>query len=112
MAEYKSKITGRIEEWWKQAVLGLPRSITRNFFGEIVEESINVKEIEALPLTQPRVIHCKDCKHYRTTGAFGAPLHKEEYYCDADNYPKNDPGEEQRELPEWWFCAGAERKQK
>ena len=70
-----------------------------------------LSDVDKLPSAHPEVIHCKDCKHYRTTGAFGVPLHKEEYFCDADNYPKNDPGEEQRELPEWWFCAGAERKE-
>ena len=70
-----------------------------------------LSDVDKLPSAHPEVIHCKDCKHYRTTGAFGVPLHKEEYFCDADNYPKNDPGEEQRELPEWWFCAGARRKE-
>ena len=58
-------------------------------------------DVDELPTAQPEVIRCKDCKHYRTIGAFGVPLHKEEYYCD----------EEQRELPEWWFCAGARRKE-
>ena len=70
-----------------------------------------LSDVDKLPSAHPEVIHCKDCKHYRTTGAFGVPLHKEEYFCDADNYPKNDSGEEQRELPEWWFCAGAKRKE-
>lgn len=67
------------------------------------QEDLNMAlhDVDELPSVQPEVIHCKDCKHYRTTGAFGVPLHKEEYYCD----------EEQRELPEWWFCAGAERKE-
>ena len=76
------------------------------------QEDLNMAlhDVDELPPAQPEVIHCKDCKHYRTTGAFGVPLNKEEYFCDDDNYPKNDSGEEQRELPEWWFCAGAERK--
>lgn len=39
----------------RQAVLELLRNITRNFFGEIVEESINVERIEALPSAQPEV---------------------------------------------------------
>jgi hypothetical protein len=77
------------------------------------QEDLNMAlhDVDELPSVQPEVIHCKDCKHYRTTGAFGVPLHKEEYFCDADNYPKNDSGEEQRELPKWWFCAGARRKE-
>ena len=78
---------------------------------ELEDVELALHDVDELPLAKPEVIHCKDCKHYRTTGAFGVPLHKEEYFCDADNYPKNDPGEEQRELPEWWFCAGAERKE-
>lgn len=72
------------------------------------DKSVTPNDIMRFPSAQPEVIHCKDCKHYRTSNAFGVPLHKEEYFCDADNYPKNDPGEEQRELPEWWFCAGAQ----
>jgi hypothetical protein len=79
---------------------------------ELEDVELALSDVDKLPSAHPEVIHCKDCKHYRTTGAFGVPLHKEEYFCDEDNYPKNDPGEEQRELPEWWFCAGAERKQK
>ena len=58
----------------RKAVLGLPRSITRNFFEEIVEESINVKEIEALPSAQPEIIHCRECKHWREGDAYS--------YCD------------------------------
>jgi len=46
----------------RQAVLRLPRNTTRNFFGEIVEESINVEEIEALPSAQPEIIQCRNCK--------------------------------------------------
>ena len=37
----------------RKAVLSLPRKTTRNFFGEIVEESIDVADIEALPFAQP-----------------------------------------------------------
>ena len=45
------------------------------------------------------IVRCKDCKHYKTTGNFKA-------YCDDENFP--DEG--QKELPEWWFCAGGKRK--
>lgn len=53
-----------------------------------------------LPLedVQP-VVRCKNCKHYKTTGNFKT-------YCDEENFP--DEG--QKELPEWWFCAGGKRK--
>lgn len=47
----------------RKAVLSLPRNTTRNFFGEIVEESIDVADIEALPSAQPEIIRCKDCMH-------------------------------------------------
>lgn len=47
------------------------------------------------------IVRCKDCKHYKTTGNFKT-------YCDEENFP--DEG--QKELPEWWFCAGGKRKEK
>lgn len=47
----------------RKAVLSLPRNTTRNFFGEIVEESIDVADIEALPSAQSEIIRCKDCMH-------------------------------------------------
>lgn len=50
----------------RQAVLSLPRNKTRNFFGEIVEETINVADIEQLPSAHPEIIRCKDCKHRPT----------------------------------------------
>jgi hypothetical protein len=52
-------------------------------------------DVDGLPPVQPEVTHCKYCKHYRTTDASGAPLNKEEYFCDADNHPhpKDDPNE-------------------
>lgn len=37
----------------RKAVLELPRNITRNFFGEIVEESIDVERIKTLPSARP-----------------------------------------------------------
>lgn len=37
----------------RKAVLGLPRNKTRNFFGQIVNESINVADIERLPSAPP-----------------------------------------------------------
>lgn len=57
--------------------------------------------------TKKEIIRCKDCMYYRTHGAFGIPLRKEDRYCSEENFP--DEG--QKELPEWWFCAGAKRKQ-
>ena len=38
----------------RQAVLALPRSITRNMRGKVVEESIDVEMIKALPPVQPK----------------------------------------------------------
>lgn len=38
----------------RQAVLSLPRSKERNFFGEVISETINVKMIEALPTIELR----------------------------------------------------------
>lgn len=66
-----------------------------------------IADVKELPSANPEIIRCKDCKHYRTTGAFGTPLRKEDRWCDAENFP--DEG--QKELPEWWFCAGAERRE-
>ena len=37
----------------RQAVLALPRNITRNIRGEVVEETIDVAAINALPPAQP-----------------------------------------------------------
>ena len=37
----------------RRAVLALPRSITRNMKGEVVEESIDVELIKTLPSAQP-----------------------------------------------------------
>ena len=48
----------------KQDVLNLPQSIERNLRGEIVERSIDVKDVEALkPADVVPVVRCKDCKH-------------------------------------------------
>ena len=33
----------------RQAVLNLPQSITRNFMGEVVERSIDVEDVKAIP---------------------------------------------------------------
>ncbi len=51
----------------RQAVLALPRNITRNMRGKVVEESIDVELLKALPTVQPEqeIIHCKDCKKFR-----------------------------------------------
>ena len=65
------------------------------------------ERLRDLPSAQPEIIRCKDCKHYKTIGAFGTTLRKKDYWCDAENFP--DEG--QKELPEWWFCAGAERRE-
>ena len=44
----------------KQAVLNLPQSIERNLRGEIVERSIDVKDVEALkPADVAPVVHAK-----------------------------------------------------
>ena len=49
----------------KQAVLNLPQSVERNLCGEIVERSIDVKDIEALePADVVQVIRCDDCVYY------------------------------------------------
>ena len=76
----------------RQAVLRLPRDTTRNFFGEIVEESINVEEIEALPSAQPEIIRCKDCKWF---GDIDCAI---EIVDDSDRPSEND------------FCSYAERR--
>lgn len=48
----------------RRAVLDLPRNTTWNFYGEIVEESIDVADIERLPSAQPEIIMCRDCKYW------------------------------------------------
>ena len=49
----------------KTDVLNLPQSIERNLCGEIVERSIDVKDIESLePADVVPVVRCKDCKHF------------------------------------------------
>lgn len=48
----------------KADVMNLPQSIERNLCGEIVERSIDVKDIEALePADVAPVVRCKDCYH-------------------------------------------------
>lgn len=76
----------------RQAVLELPRNITRNFFGEIVEESIDIKRIEALPSAQDvvEVVRCKDCKWYAGEGM----------YCANDFIPQFDH----------FYCYNGERR--
>ena len=55
MAEYVSKTD----------VLNLPQSIERNLCGEIVERSVDVKDIESLePADVVQVIRCDDCVYY------------------------------------------------
>ena len=61
------------------------------------------KRLRALPSTQPEVIRCTECKHYRE--------YDSEYVenavvvqCMADRYPISET------IPDGWFCAGAERK--
>ena len=77
----------------RKAVLGLPRSITRNFFGEIVEESINVKEIEALPSAQPET-----AKRIVGKSKDGMTLW---YQCDMCNEPVDAQDN---------FCRGCGRR--
>lgn len=49
----------------RQDVLNLPQSIERNLRGEIVERSIDVKDIEALkPADVVQVVQCQNCKHH------------------------------------------------
>lgn len=51
----------------RQAVLALPRNKVHGLYTyEVIEETINVKDIENLPCTQPEIIRCKDCKHHWT----------------------------------------------
>ena len=47
----------------RQAILALPRRITRTLGGVIVEESVDIEDIKKLPPAQPEIIHCRDCKH-------------------------------------------------
>ena len=49
----------------KEDVLNLPQSIERNLCGEIVERSIDVKDIESLePADVAQVVRCDDCVYY------------------------------------------------
>ena len=55
MAEYVSKTD----------VLNLPQSIERNLCGEIVERSVDVKDIESIgPADVAPIVRCKNCKHH------------------------------------------------
>ena len=81
----------------KHDVLNLPQSIERNLRGEIVERSIDVKDIEALKSAEDvvRVVRCKDCTFYTSmrpdikTGI-----------CDLNVHHMGDDG----------FCSYGERK--
>ena len=48
----------------RQAVLDLPRNITRNMKGDVVEESIDVEMIKSLPPVQPQILSEKMDKAY------------------------------------------------
>ena len=56
----------RMDEYIRKAdVMNLPQSIERNLRGEIVERSIDVKDIEALkPADVAPVVRCDDCVYY------------------------------------------------
>lgn len=60
----------------RQAVLALPRSITRNMSGEVVEETIDVAAIKALPSAQPG---CEDA----------VPRTSVEYICRKNTVSTN-----------------------
>ena len=68
------------------------------------ETSCRIMEhLDKMPSAQPKIIRCKDCKHYRE--------YDSEYVenavvvqCMADRYPISET------IPDGWFCAGAERK--
>ncbi len=48
----------------KADVLNLPQNIERDFKGEIVERSVDVGAIEALPAADVmQVVRCKDCRY-------------------------------------------------
>ena len=59
--------------------------------------------IEQLPSTQPEIIHCTECKHYREYDSKYVE-NAVVVQCMADRYPISET------IPDGWFCAGAERK--
>ena len=75
----------------KQDVLELPRNKERNFRGEVVEETIDVELIKALPAVQPKRGKWKDGKCDQCSGSAPFwPLATTYYYsnfcphCGAD----------------------------
>lgn len=56
----------------KQDALNLPQSIERNLRGEIVERSIDVKDIEALKPVENvvSVVRCQGCLHFDSDSHF------------------------------------------
>ena len=68
----------------KQAVLNLPQSIERNLRGEIVERSIDVKDVEALkPADVVQVVHGRWVKY---TG-----MGKEQWMCSECSAEEKNP---------------------
>lgn len=66
----------------KQDVLNLPQSIERNLCGEIVERSIDVKDIEALePADVAPVVRCKDCIHNNDCDIQYSAQAGENFFC-------------------------------
>jgi hypothetical protein len=47
----------------RQAILALPRNVTKTIGGKIVEETVDIEDIKNLPSAQPEIIKCKDCKN-------------------------------------------------
>ena len=83
----------------KEDVLNLPQSIERNLCGEIVERSIDVKDIESLePADVVKVVRCKDCENWQTDWNPAIP---DRHYCAVmDSMMKADD-----------FCSYGERRE-
>ena len=85
----------------KEDVLNLPQSIERNLCGEIVERSIDVKDIESLePVDVAPVVFCKDCRKRRKDGYCTKFIQNISGIASAWYMPQDDD-----------FCSYGERRE-
>ena len=82
----------------QDAINALIEWVTKLFDDRSVVDVIN-----EVPSTQPEIIHCTECKHYREYDSKYVE-NAVVVQCMADRYPISET------IPDGWFCAGAERK--
>ena len=83
----------------RNAVLKLPRNVTKNLSGEVIEETIDVDRIKRLPSVQHEIILCKDCRYSEYDSVFNtrychnkgkAEMVGDNFFCAAGRSETNE----------------------